>query len=197
MARGDCENAFSAAAAHDGIQLERARVPWINQRGHLGLPTEAAGAVDALAAIFEALGGDTAEQAAKRTTALPGDFVHQATGTFIEVDESQHFTSFRQVALNLYPPGVPLGFDIDEYKAVCRDWASRSDRFRASKPAIAFGERGRQRQRAYYDALRDLVTPALGHPALIRVPATDRDGAAAYESVRSRVTHLRDREASP
>ena len=37
-----------------------------------------------------------------------------------------------------------------------------------------------QRERAYHDALRDLATPAMGHPPLIRIAATDGDGAAAY-----------------
>jgi hypothetical protein len=35
------------------------------------------------------------------------------------------------------------------------------------------------RERAYRDALRDLATPAMGHPPLIRVAVPDGDGAAA------------------
>lgn len=46
---------------------------------------------------------------------------------------------------------------------------------------------GRQRQRAYYDALRDLATPAMGHPPLISIDATDNDGAAAYQRHRDRL----------
>ena len=194
MAQGDCERTFQFAAARDGITLARASVPWINQRGHLGLPSDARPVMDVLTTIFLALGGDTTAQAAKHTTRLPGDFVHQATGTFIEVDESQHFTSFRRTTLDLYPPDLALGFDLDEYKLLCDEWAARSDKFRASKPAIGFGPGGRQRQRAYNDALRDLVTPTLGHPPTIRVAAPDRDGAAAYQRVRERLHHLSKRD---
>ncbi len=47
-------------------------------------------------------------------------------------------------------------------RALCRDWGSRADRYRASKSALAFGPGGRQAQRAYHDAVRDLVVPAMG-----------------------------------
>jgi hypothetical protein len=40
----------------------------------------------------------------------------------------------------------------------------KSDNYRRPKEARGFGIGGRQRQRAYYDALRDLATPATGVP---------------------------------
>ena len=187
MPVGDCERAFAAAAEADGVLLSRARVSWLNQRGHLGLPEEAADARRVLDQIFLALGGDPVAQAGKRLLSLPGDFVHEPTGTFIEIDESQHFTSHRLLSLSFYPREWPLGFDIDAYRQLCREWAPRSDMYRATKPAVAFGEGGRQRQRAYHDALRDLAAPKMGHPPVIRVPAPHRDGVAAYEAVRDRV----------
>lgn len=115
MPVGDCQRAFAAAAAEDGIHLELAKVPWLNQRGHLGLPEEAQGARSVLEAIFDALGGDHEAQATKRTTPLPGDFVMPGTGTFLEIDEIQQFTSFRETSLRLYPPDTPLGFDHENY----------------------------------------------------------------------------------
>lgn len=96
MPVGAAQVAFRVAAARDGIQLETAKVPWINQRGHSGLPQEAAETAGAaLAAIFLALRGQSDVQAGKRMTALPGDFYYSPTGTFIETDELQHFTTFR------------------------------------------------------------------------------------------------------
>lgn len=191
MARGDTEEAFRSAALADGIRLSRARVGWLNQRGHFGLPAEAAAAAQPMGQIFDALGGLAEVQAVKRLTALPGDFVHAETNTFIEIDEHQHFTTFRLAALNLYPAGAALGFDVDEYRALCRLWAPKSDRYRATKAAAGFGAAGRQRQRAYYDALRDLVTPAMGFPPVIRVAAPERDGLEAYLRVRDRLSPLR------
>ncbi|MFC7597496.1 hypothetical protein ACFQU3_19415 [Terrabacter sp. GCM10028922] len=187
MARGHCETAFALAAQQDGVELTRARVPWLNQRGHFGLPEQASPAVAAMRAIFEALGGIEWEMAGKRMTALPGDFVHLETGVYVEVDESQHFTSFRLVTLNLYPETTPLGFDLPEYKRLCQQLAPRSDRYRRDKPAVGFGPGGRQRQRAYNDALRDLMTPAMGYAPVIRVAAPDGDGVTAYVSVRTRL----------
>jgi hypothetical protein len=187
MPVGDCEREFASAAADDGLALARARVPWLNQRGHLGLPVEARDAVEAMNRIFDALDGDLAAQQAKRLTSLPGDFIHEASGTFIEVDESQHFTTHRLRTLDLYPRGTPLGFDIDAYRALCDEWAPRSDKYRANRAAVGFGDGGRQRQRAYHDALRDLVVPAMGFGPVIRVAAPERDGAAAYARVRERI----------
>lgn len=136
--------------------------------------------IAALERIYLALGGDLTTLATAKLTPLRGDFIHTATGTFIEIDESQHFTSFRLLTLEMYPPGVPLGFDIDEYKQLCRTWQRKSDNYFRSKEARGFGVGGRQRQRAYYDALRDLATPAMGRPPLIRIDAADRDPVDAY-----------------
>lgn len=193
MARGDTENAFRAAAAADGIPLIRANVPWLNRRGHYGLPDAAAPAVTTLHQIFGALGGIEAEQSTKSLTALPGDFVHVESGTFIEIDEHQHFTSFRLATLDLYPVDAVLGFDLDEYRDLCRIWSAKADRYYPAKDAVGFGPGGRQRQRAYNDALRDLVTPALGRPGVVRVAAPERDGAAAYDRVRDHLASLRQR----
>lgn len=190
MPVGDCQRAFGAAAESDGLELGPSRVPWINQRGHFGLPSGCRVAIRTLAAIFAALDGDPEAQSTKRTTPLTGDFVDLRTGTLIEVDESQHFTSFRATTLGLYPAEAPLGFHRDHYLGLCRELAPRSDRYRASKDAAGFGSGGRQRQRAYHDALRDLAAPACGRPPVIRVAVLDGDGAGAYRRDRDRIRHL-------
>jgi hypothetical protein len=54
---GQAQAEFARAAARDGIHLEAAKVPWINQRGHFALPSIAesiAGPV--LDTIFHVLG---------------------------------------------------------------------------------------------------------------------------------------------
>ncbi|MHA7223092.1 DUF7255 family protein [Arthrobacter sp. RHLT1-20] len=155
--------------------------------GHFGLPDRASSVTGPLHEIFLSLGGQATEQAAKRTTALPGDFIHVETGTIIEIDELQHFTSFRLKSFDYYPGGYPLDFEATEYQELCRRFAPKADKYRQAKTAAAFGPGGRQRQRAYYDALRDLATPAMGHPPIIRVPAPDGNGAAAFERNRERI----------
>ncbi|WP_156808959.1 DUF7255 family protein [Arthrobacter sp. TB 23] len=187
MPVGDCENAFMEAARSEGVELARYKTPWLNQKGHFGLPDQALNVNGPLSDIFLSLGGQAIEQAAKRTTALPGDFIHLTTGTIIEVDELQHFTSFRLKSFDYYPTGYPLDFETTEYQQLCRRFAPKADKYRQTKTAVAFGPGGRQRQRAYYDALRDLAIPAMGHPPIIRVPAPDGDGAAAFNRNRKRI----------
>jgi hypothetical protein len=187
MAIGDTQREFAEAAARDGIELVPQSVDWLNQRGHLGLPDddERRPVREALQRIYLALGGDLDVLDAGRTSALPGDFVYEPTGTLIEVDESQHFTSFRLATLELYPDNAALGFDLPTYKQLCRRWQQRSDRYYRTKAARGFGVGGRQKQRAYYDALRDLATPAMGRPPLIRIEAAERDPADAYRRHRN------------
>lgn len=187
MPVGQAEREFAESASADGIELVRARVPWLNQRGHLGLPERAESVRQPLADIFDELEGLADDQAAKRMTALPGDYFHPPTGTFIEIDEVQHFTSFRRRALEMYPPRAPLGFDLDEYLRLCDVLAARADKYRVNKAARGFGPGGRQRQRAYHDSLRDLVAPVMDAPPVIRIPVLDGQGAHAYGEARHRL----------
>lgn len=182
MARGDTQRAFAEAAAHDRIELVPQSVYWLNQRGHLGLPDDDVRRPvrEALERIYLALGGDLEVLDGGRVTTLPGDFIHEPTGTLLEVDESQHFTSFRLATLDLYPDYVGLGFDVVAYRQLCKKWQKRSDGYYRTKAARGFGVGGRQKQRAYYDALRDFATPAMGRPPLIRIEAAERDPADAY-----------------
>jgi hypothetical protein len=188
--RGDCQRAFAEAAAEDGIELSPQSFPWLCQQGHLALPPSASEARDAVERIYVALGGDPHALVTARRTRLTGDFLHKPTQTLLEIDESQHFTSARLTSLDLYPDGAQLGFDIEHYKALCRRWRGESDGYYRTKSARGFGVAGRQRQRAYYDALRDLSAPAMGLPPVIRVDAPHRDGRAAYLACRGRLVKL-------
>jgi hypothetical protein len=185
--RGDCQREFAEAAAEDGIVLSGQSFVWLCQQGHVALPEEVADARAALDSIYVELGGDLNALASARSTRLTGDFVHEPSGTLIEIDESQHFTSARLTTLRLYPDDALLGFDLDHYKKLCRKWRGESDNYYRTKEARGFGVGGRQRQRAYYDALRDLATPAMGFPPLIRVDAPLRNGTAAYRVHRDRI----------
>lgn len=181
MPVGDCEKAFVEAAAHEGIELIRCNQPWLNQRGHFGLSDSAAAILGPLDEIFSDLGGDSEAQSAKRTTALPSDFIHPPTGTMIGIDEVQYFTTFRTRTFAHYPVEASLGFGIDEYVHLCKKFCRTADKYRLNKAASGFRPGGRQRKRAYNEALRDLVIPAMGKPPLIRIPAHDGNDAGAFE----------------
>ncbi len=193
MAPGDLHGSFAQAAAEDGIRLEGQSFDWLCEQGHVGLERVArerrdgalirpvTAALELLAAIYARLKGDVSVLYASRANLLlPVELVHAPTGTVIEVDASSHFTSFRLAALELYPVDVSVGFDVEAHKALCRDWCARTDGLQRGLAAKGFGFGGVQREVAYHDALRDLATPAMGHPPLVRIAAVDGDGAAAY-----------------
>jgi hypothetical protein len=203
VALGDVHVAFAQAALEDGIQLASQPFDWLCEQGHVGLERVAkarrdaaliepvTAALERLGAIYARLNGDLSVlHASRENLLLPVDLVHAPTGTVIEVDGSPHFTSFRLAALELYPIHAAVAFDLDEHKALCRAWCSRTDGLQRGLATKGFGFGGAQRERAYHDALRDLATPAMGHPPLVRVAAVDGDGAAAYRRERARLWAL-------
>ncbi len=150
-------------------------------------------ALEVLATIYARLKGDESVlRASRENLFLTADLVHAPTGTVIAVDDAPHFTSFRLLTLDLYPAGVVVGFDLDEFRALCRALSAESDRLSRGMPAKGFGFGGVPRERAYHDALFDLATPAMGHPPLVRIAAVDGDGAAAYGRHRTALAALRD-----
>ena len=111
----------------------------------------------------------------------PAVLLHMETATLVELDSMLHFSSPRLLTLDLYPHEVKLGFDIDEYKELCREYAPKTDRWRYGLASKCFGFHGLQNERAYYDAIRDIASWVMGFPPLFRMPAIDEDGEAAYE----------------
>ena len=204
MALDDTRAAFAEAAAADGIELQNQSFDWLCEQGHVGLERVAkarrdpalvapvTAALDVLASIYARLKGDVSVlRAARENLLLPVDLVHEPSRTVVEVDGPEHFTSSRLLALDLYPSGVPLGFDLDTYRELCREWCATTDARSRGLPAKGFGFGGVLRERAYHDSLRDLATPAMGHPPLIRIAALDGDGAAAYARNRDSLAALR------
>ena len=86
-----------------------------------------------------------------------------------EFDESQHFNEFRAMTLGLYPKDLALGYPK-------RVWLDASHRGRASqgggwaKPTTLFRVAGgRHRQRAFRDALADLLPQHHGFAPTLRI----------------------------
>lgn len=186
---GDVERAVAKAAAIDGVTLVRMpRVEWLNTHGHFALPEAAAPAIPLLQRAFDALGGREAEQRSKLFRLLPSDLIHVNSRTMIEVDEFQHFTSYRRLTLRDLPAGSELR---PVYDRLCETWSLKADRYRASKVAKGFpGASSRARQRAYNDLLRDLVAPLMGY-RLVRVPAPNISGDEAYRAASAALQGLR------
>lgn len=184
------------AATHAGVPLALGRaVPWLSGRGHLN-PVVAERAprivLDALADMHEALGGDATALASKPTRSPPTpDLVHTVTGGLIEVDEVQHFTTARLLSFDYYPDDVPVGFDVSEYRRLIEHWRVKADRAFAHRISSDFGQPGgRQAQRAYNDALRDLIAPTFTGLPLIRIALPDRLLSGALLTLNSAIYRL-------
>jgi hypothetical protein len=189
---GATENGVFALAREAGIELEPATaLPWLSNRGHLNpvladVVPETILAI--LSSIHQRLGGDEGLLAAKRAGSSPRpDFLFPWASVIVEVDEIQHFTSDRLATLELYPKNAELAFDIAEYRALITKWSAAADNYRAAKPAVDFPHAGgRRAQRAYFDAVRDLVAPSFGWRVL-RVPAPECDAAIATKRLKERI----------
>lgn len=191
------EEALANEAAKDGIELEPHQFDWASEPGHLAVAyladqsgnpdimQRAEIAVPALEQMFSRLKGLTPVLHSCRVNMpyMPV-LVHLQSATLVEVDDALHFTTGRLTTLNLYPPEVPLGFDIKEYKALCQEHAPKSDKWRYGMASKMFGFHGQQNERAYQDAIRDIGSWVMGLSPLIRVHAVDGDGVAAYARVR-------------
>lgn len=178
---------FHAAAARAGLMLvANVRLPWLTRHGHLApriqeqLPPRTLKALDE---ILASLAGDAAALANKTRGAMTADFLLGARQ--VEYDEIQHFTTARITTLRLYPDGVILAFDPASYGALAERFKAKGDKGFAHKIAVEFpGPLGRQRQRAYFDAFRDLAAPHFGNGPVLRIAAPDNDYQAAARTLR-------------
>lgn len=179
---GATEQGFYELAHSRGIRLERqAAVAGLSSRGHedpVLAKTASSATLRKLASTFDGLGGDASRLAAKRAMPLRLDFYAPDFDVFVEVDETQHFSTERARTFDSYDDThTDL---VDEYLRLIEKWSQTADRYRATKSAVDFPRPGgRRAQRAYLDAVRDLGTPELGF-RLLRVPAPECDAALAF-----------------
>lgn len=189
---------FQKHAEAAGLLLEAdVTFSWLTPRGHLAaavqerLPRKTLGALDR---ILAALNGDPDRLAAKTRGSMRADFVLLPNRVHVEYDEIQHFTTARSTTLALYPSDAALGFGLDAYRRLVEQWRSKGDKGFAHKEAAEFpGPGGRQRQRAYFDAFRDLVAPHFGDGPVLRLAAPDDDYADAVTQLERQARALRRR----
>lgn len=127
---------------------------------------------DRVQAIYADLTGLTLPEVMRSVERRTVDAVLLVPGQspcILEVDERQHFNEFRTLTLHRYMD-EPLGFDREAWLA-----ASRAKRqleqggFARPMPPLFPGPNGRHRQRAFRDALCDLIPPLHGFAPTLRV----------------------------
>ena len=92
------------------------------------------------------------------------DLFVPASGTVVELDEIQHFTEARAVALMNYPQSLAVGFDKAAYIERCQRLRRRDN-----DPKYPY----RDEQRAWYDTVRDflpVIRPRQVRHSTIRIP---------------------------
>ena len=189
-------DAFAAAASNPNRSLGSLDdYAWLRGRSIVDPDFERAAIHSAngpLTRVDADLDGDLDKLAATDRRRLPHDLFAPSVGVHIEVDEVQHFASAREPTLQRYPEfgfgeeWYPAGFDVDGYLRLIAEHRGRADRAFAHRQAATFpGERGRQRQRAFNDAVRDFaIGEATGRP-VIRIPILNRsDPQAGIEFAR-------------
>ena len=88
----------------------------------------------------------------------------------LEVDEKQHFNAYRYATLELYPWDTELRFPFDSWKeASSRKTRLEGGGFARPRPPLFGMDNGRHRQRAFRDALADLLPPLHGWGPTIRI----------------------------
>ncbi len=159
---------------------------WLTTRGHLDPLVQREAPADVLATldvIHRDLGGNARLLAAKHAQPLGVDLFGPG-GQLIEIDEVQHFTSARRDSLRWYPGvtslGFTLGFSIDQYRSLIDLWKAKANAVftRQLSPDFDF-QGGRRAQRAYFDAVKDLLAPTFTGAALVRIPVLDREPRTA------------------
>ncbi len=88
----------------------------------------------------------------------------------LEIDESQHFNQYRARTLRLYPANIILAFDKEAWLRRCEEKKKlEGGGFAKPKPPLFPGPDGRHRQRAFRDAICDLLPPEYGFLPTLRL----------------------------
>lgn len=107
----------------------------------------------------------------------------------IEVDEGLHFNNFRGMTVRRYPANWPLAFDIKVWVRKSHDEPKPSGG--SAKPVPLFpGDAGRHQQRAFRDALADILPPDHGYLPTLRIADFEVKGWIGTAHARKRMEEL-------
>jgi hypothetical protein len=101
---------------------------------------------------------------------VDGVYRYKGRDFLFELDEKQHFNEFRAATLRCYPTDLPLAFDRKAWLTSCvaKQTLERGG-FAAPKPPLFPDPGGRHRQRAFRDALADVLPPVHGYLPTLRL----------------------------
>ena len=115
----------------------------------------------------------------------------------VEVDESQHFNCYRGKTLRLYPAELHLAFDRQTWIDRSQDAPKqKSGGWAKPKPPLFPDAGGRHLQRAFRDALADILPPDHGFLPTLRIADFEVKLWIGTADARSRMVDLLGRKIS-
>ena len=110
----------------------------------------------------------------------------------IEVDEGAQFNNFRGMTLRRYPANFPLAFDVNTWVRQSHGEPKQGGVLAKPAPPLFPGDGGRHRQRAFRDALADILPPDRGYLPTLRIAESEVKGWISAASARKRMEELLD-----
>jgi hypothetical protein len=109
----------------------------------------------------------------------------------VEFDETQHFNRYRALTIRRYPRSVRVAFDRRSWLAAC-DSKRRLEGggFGKPKPPLFPQDDGRHRQRAYRDALADVLPAVHGWLPTLRIADFEVSGWVYERGARAKMSRL-------
>lgn len=163
---------------------------WLNRAGRV----ECGDRWSLVSAVYADLSGgelpDLAPARERRT--VDAVLVDQDGGhRILEVDESQHFNAFRATTLQRYRSEVSVAFDVEGWLRRCQDKRRlEGGGFARPRPPLFPGVNGRHRQRAFRDALTDILPGVHGWLPTLRIGDFEVDGWLHSADARVRMERL-------
>lgn len=110
------------------------------------------------------------EMPLRETRRVDGVFLYRGSTFIFELDEIQHFNTYRATILRCYPDDLPLAFDKEEWiKRCARKTKLEGGGFAKPRPPLFPAENGRHQQRAFRDALADILPTCHGFLPTLRL----------------------------
>jgi hypothetical protein len=179
-----------------GMPVETGRTPdWLMRPGK----TECRGRWPLVCTIYLELTGGELPEEMPRNNRRQLDGILQSAGSrprIVEVDESQHFKCYRGKTLRLYPAELQLAFDRQIWIDHSQDEPKQKAGFAAPKPPLFPNPGGRHLQRAFRDALADILPVDHGYLPTLRIADFEVKPWIRSADARSRMEDLLKRKIS-
>jgi hypothetical protein len=108
----------------------------------------------------------------------------------VEFDEKQHFNGFRALTIRAYPRTAAVAFDRRAWLRACEAKRRLEGGFGRPKPPLFPHEDGPHRQRAYRDAVADLLPAVHGWCPTLRIADFEVVGWLDGRGARRRMERL-------